>query len=75
VKPRVIAGRRVSGRATASSAQLPPTRNAADRTRPITIDGFDGFDVRDRPVSSLVTMTSYDETFSLPLAFRADNAP
>lgn len=31
--------------------------------------GFDGFDVSDRPAVSLATMTSYDETFSFPVAF------
>jgi 2,3-bisphosphoglycerate-independent phosphoglycerate mutase len=30
---------------------------------------FDGFDVRDRPRLHLATMTSYDETFSFPVAF------
>jgi len=69
VKPRVIAG-------------APRIRDGdgvfcvnfrADRMRQIVralaIDGFDGFDVRDRPAVSLVTMTQYDETFPLPLAF------
>ncbi len=45
----------------------------ADRMRQIVralaIAGFDGFDVRDRPAVSLVTMTQYDETFPLPIAF------
>jgi 2,3-bisphosphoglycerate-independent phosphoglycerate mutase len=45
----------------------------ADRMRQIVralaIDGFDGFDVRDRPRVRLVTMTQYDETFPLPMAF------
>ncbi|MBC7894933.1 MAG: 2,3-bisphosphoglycerate-independent phosphoglycerate mutase [Cytophagaceae bacterium] len=31
--------------------------------------GFDGFDVSDRPRLTLATMTSYDETFSYPVAF------
>ncbi|PYP72464.1 MAG: 2,3-bisphosphoglycerate-independent phosphoglycerate mutase [Gemmatimonadetes bacterium] len=69
VKPRVIAG-------------APRIRDGdgvfcvnfrADRMRQIVralaIEGFDGFDVRDRPAVSLVTMTRYDETFPLPLAF------
>jgi 2,3-bisphosphoglycerate-independent phosphoglycerate mutase len=30
---------------------------------------FAGFDVSDRPTLSLATMTSYDETFSFPVAF------
>jgi len=37
--------------------------------RALAIAGFDGFDVRDRPAVSLVTMTQYDETFPLPIAF------
>jgi 2,3-bisphosphoglycerate-independent phosphoglycerate mutase len=45
----------------------------ADRMRQIVralaISGFDGFDVRDRPNVSLVTMTRYDETFPIPAAF------
>src|SRR6266511_2093082 len=45
----------------------------ADRMRQIVralaIDGFDGFDVRDRPTVCVVTMTQYDETFPLPMAF------
>jgi len=69
VKPRVIAG-------------TPRIRDGdgvfcfnfrADRMRQIVralaIDGFDGFDVRDRPAVRLVTMTQYDETFTLPMAF------
>jgi len=69
VKPRVIAG-------------TPRIREGdgvfcvnfrADRMRQVVralaIDGFDEFDVPDRPAVSLVTMTQYDETFPLPLAF------
>ncbi|MDP3908966.1 MAG: 2,3-bisphosphoglycerate-independent phosphoglycerate mutase [Gemmatimonadales bacterium] len=45
----------------------------ADRMRQIVralaIEGFDGFDVRDRPRLNVVTMTRYDETFPLPAAF------
>jgi 2,3-bisphosphoglycerate-independent phosphoglycerate mutase len=45
----------------------------ADRMRQIVralvIEGFDGFDVADRPLVSLATMTVYDETFPLPAAF------
>lgn len=37
--------------------------------RSLTDPGFAGFDVRDRPAVSLATMTSYDETFSFPVAF------
>ena len=37
--------------------------------RAIAIDGFDGFDVRDRPRLHVATMTQYDQTFSLPIAF------
>jgi 2,3-bisphosphoglycerate-independent phosphoglycerate mutase len=31
--------------------------------------GFDGFDVRDRPMVRLATMTQYDQTFPFPAAF------
>lgn len=45
----------------------------ADRMRQIVRalwePGFDGFDVRDRPAISLVTMTAYDRTFDVPAAF------
>ena len=37
--------------------------------RALTHPAFDGFDVRDRPSLSAATMTQYDETFSLPIAF------
>lgn len=38
-------------------------------TRALAIDGFDGFDVRDRPRLHVATMTQYDQTFGLPVAF------
>jgi 2,3-bisphosphoglycerate-independent phosphoglycerate mutase len=45
----------------------------ADRMRQIVralkIDGFDGFDNRPRPALDLVTMTQYDATFPIPVAF------
>ena len=45
----------------------------ADRMRQLVRalagEGFDGFDVKDRPRVSLVTMTQYDETFPFPTAF------
>ncbi|MFI5228170.1 MAG: 2,3-bisphosphoglycerate-independent phosphoglycerate mutase [Gemmatimonadales bacterium] len=45
----------------------------ADRMRQIvralTQPDFDGFDVHDRPKLCLVTMTAYDRTFGLPVAF------
>jgi len=45
----------------------------ADRMRQIvralTDDAFDGFDVGRRPSVEVVTMTSYDRTFDLPVAF------
>jgi 2,3-bisphosphoglycerate-independent phosphoglycerate mutase len=45
----------------------------ADRMRQIVralaVEGFDGFDVKDRPAVDLVTMTQYDETFAFPVAF------
>ncbi|MGH7568967.1 MAG: 2,3-bisphosphoglycerate-independent phosphoglycerate mutase [Gemmatimonadales bacterium] len=69
VKPRIIAG-------------TPTIRTGdgvfcvnfrADRMRQIVralaIAGFEAFDVRDRPRLALVTMTQYDETFPLPVAF------
>jgi 2,3-bisphosphoglycerate-independent phosphoglycerate mutase len=49
----------------------------SDRMRQIVralfIDGFDGFDVSDRPDLRGVTMTQYDRTFPLPQAFPAFN--
>jgi len=45
----------------------------ADRMRQIvralTETGFDGFDTAPRPRTSAVTMTMYDETFTVPVAF------
>jgi 2,3-bisphosphoglycerate-independent phosphoglycerate mutase len=45
----------------------------ADRMRQIvrafTEVGFDGFDVSDRPSVSVASMTMYDETFTIPVAF------
>jgi 2,3-bisphosphoglycerate-independent phosphoglycerate mutase len=45
----------------------------SDRMRQIVaalaVVGFDGFDVRDRPRLSCVTMTQYDRTFAIPQAF------
>lgn len=38
-------------------------------TRALAISGFDGFDVRDRPRLHVATMTQYDQTFGLPVAF------
>ncbi len=37
--------------------------------RALSLDGFDGFDVSHRPKVSVVTMTLYDQTFGLPVAF------
>jgi 2,3-bisphosphoglycerate-independent phosphoglycerate mutase len=37
--------------------------------RALTDQAFDGFEVPDRPSLHLATMTSYDETFSFPVAF------
>lgn len=37
--------------------------------RALAIDGFDGFDVSGRPRISCVTMTQYDQTFPIPIAF------
>ena len=45
----------------------------ADRMRQIvralTMPGFEGFDVTDRPSLDVVMMTRYDQTFDLPAAF------
>jgi 2,3-bisphosphoglycerate-independent phosphoglycerate mutase len=45
----------------------------SDRMRQLVgalcIDGFDGFDVRDRPGIAAASMTRYDQTFPLPQAF------
>ena len=45
----------------------------SDRMRQIvaalTLPGFDGFDVKDRPHVACVTMTQYDQTFAIPQAF------
>ena len=37
--------------------------------RAFTENGFDGFDVRVRPRVSIASMTMYDETFTIPVAF------
>src|SRR5439155_12910524 len=37
--------------------------------RALFIEGFDGFDVSDRPALRAATMTLYDRTFPLPQAF------
>ncbi len=37
--------------------------------RALVIEGFDGFDVSDRPKLSMVTMTQYDRTFPVAQAF------
>ena len=37
--------------------------------RALAIGEFDGFDVRDRPKLHVATMTQYDQTFALPIAF------
>jgi 2,3-bisphosphoglycerate-independent phosphoglycerate mutase len=37
--------------------------------RALTDPKFDGFDVRGRPTVDLVTMTMYDESFTVPIAF------
>jgi 2,3-bisphosphoglycerate-independent phosphoglycerate mutase len=37
--------------------------------RSLTVPGFDGFDVGDRPELTVVTMTLYDQTFATPVAF------
>lgn len=43
---------------------------AREMTRAFTEDGFSGFDVSSRPrLHQVVTMTRYDESFELPVAF------
>ena len=37
--------------------------------RALAVDGFDGFDVSDRPDIRCVSMTRYDQTFPIPVAF------
>ncbi len=37
--------------------------------RALTLPDFDGFDVSKRPALDVVTMTQYDQTFDLPIAF------
>ncbi len=37
--------------------------------RALTQPGFDGFDVSGRPALNVVTMTQYDQTFDVPVAF------
>ncbi|MEP6618624.1 MAG: 2,3-bisphosphoglycerate-independent phosphoglycerate mutase [bacterium] len=37
--------------------------------RALTSEGFDGFDVAGRPQVTVATMTLYDQTFNLPVAF------
>jgi 2,3-bisphosphoglycerate-independent phosphoglycerate mutase len=37
--------------------------------RSLTVVGFDGFDVKDRPDLTVVTMTVYDQKFEVPVAF------
>jgi len=37
--------------------------------RSLTVKGFDGFDARDRPSVNVATMTVYDQTFEVPVAF------
>jgi 2,3-bisphosphoglycerate-independent phosphoglycerate mutase len=66
----------------ASGAPVAPMRDGdavicfnyrSDRMRQIvrslTVEGFDGFDVSKRPKVTLVTMTQYDQTFNVPIAF------
>jgi 2,3-bisphosphoglycerate-independent phosphoglycerate mutase len=69
VKPRVIAG---TPRVRAGDGVF-CFNFRADRMRQIVralaMEGFDGFDVRDRPPVKLVTLTQYDATFPFPAAF------
>jgi 2,3-bisphosphoglycerate-independent phosphoglycerate mutase len=69
VKPRVISG----APRIAEGDGVFCVNFRADRMRQIVqalaVDGFDAFDVSDRPAVDLVTMTRYDQTFAFPLAF------
>jgi len=69
VKPRVITG---TPRIRSGDGVF-CVNFRADRMRQIVralaVEGFDSFDVRDRPRVTLVTMTQYDETFPFPRAF------
>ncbi len=69
VKPRVITG---TPRIRSGDGVF-CVNFRADRMRQIVralaVEGFDGFDVSDRPLVALVTMTQYDETFPFPSAF------
>ncbi len=42
---------------------------AREITRALTVDGFEGFDVSDKPNLYYVCMTEYDATFTCPVAF------
>ena len=69
VKPRVVTGTpRI-----ASGDGVFCFNFRADRmrqmVRALAVPSFDGFDVSGRPAGDLVTMTQYDETFSVPMAF------
>jgi 2,3-bisphosphoglycerate-independent phosphoglycerate mutase len=74
IKPVVLVG--------ADGAPVAPVRDGdgivffnfrSDRMRQIvralSEEGFSGFDVSGRPRTDIVTMTMYDETFTLPVAF------
>ena len=69
LKPRVITG---TPRIRSGDAVF-CVNFRADRMRQIVralaVEGFDGFDVSDRPPVAVVTMTQYDETFPFPYAF------
>ena len=69
VKPRVIIG---APRMKAGDGVF-CVNFRADRMRQIVRalagEGFDGFDVADRPAVRLATMTQYDQTFPFPSAF------
>jgi len=69
IKPRVITG---TPRIKSGDGVL-CFNYRADRmrqmVRALAVPGFDGFDVSGGPVVDLVTMTQYDETFTLPMAY------
>ncbi|HEX7546444.1 MAG TPA: 2,3-bisphosphoglycerate-independent phosphoglycerate mutase [Gemmatimonadaceae bacterium] len=82
IKPAVIVRNRAGADPGLEGQPVAPIRDGdalicwnyrSDRMRQIVralaIDGFDGFAVSHRPVLHVATMTQYDATFGLPVAF------
>jgi 2,3-bisphosphoglycerate-independent phosphoglycerate mutase len=70
VKPMVVeGGAKLTGGDTVLFFNFRADR-ARELTRALTEDGFDGFDVKDRPaLKSFITMTDYGAQFALPILF------